>query len=160
MRTVTTLAITALFLTAVSPAVAADIEIVKASDPQGVIDALTQIGYQGAKLEPWESGRPSISVKISGSPTYIDFFDCAKDFTGCQTLVFYYAMDLEKGTTLEEANKWNAEQVTGRVYLDDNNDPTLDYAVSTFDGLPIAVFEDTVKLWDTKVGHVKDFFHF
>lgn len=158
MNVVTLFAAAAGMLAGAAPVGAAD--LVTARDPQGIIDALTAIGYQGAKLAPWDNGRPSISVKISGSPTYIDFFDCAKDMTGCQTLVFYYAMDLEDGTTLEKANDWNAEQVTGRVYLDANKDPTLDYAFSTFAGVPLDVFEENVKLWDTKVGQVKDFFDF
>ena len=50
--------------------------------------------------------------------------------------------------------------LTGRVSLDDNGDPQLDYAVSTFEGISPSVFEQTVKLWDRKIGDMKDYFHF
>jgi hypothetical protein len=153
-----TIAAAALFAAVGTPVMAAD--MVTATDPESVVAALGEIGYQGAKLEPLNNGRPSISVKISGSPTYIDFYDCAEDMTGCRTLLFVYAMDLKDGTTLKKANDWNADQITGRVYLDENGDPTLDYAFSTFDGVTVGVFEENVKLWDTKVGQVKDFFDF
>jgi hypothetical protein len=158
MQTKLLLAAAALSAAIAGPALGAG--MVTASDPQGVVEALTEIGYQGAEVIPLDNGRPSISVKISGSPTYIDFYDCAQDMTGCGTLLFVYAMDLTDGTTLQKANEWNAREITGRVYLDGNGDPTLDYAYSTFGGIPIEVFEQNVKLWDTKVGQVKDFFDF
>jgi hypothetical protein len=142
----------------VAPALAA--ELVTAKDPQSIIDALATAGYQGAKLSKTDTGRSSIEVQISGSPTYIDFYDCAKDMTECYTLLFIYAMDLTDGTTLEKANEWNAYEITGRVSLSRDRDPALDYAFSTFDGVSQSVFAENVKLWDKKVGQVKDFFDF
>jgi hypothetical protein len=107
-----------------------------------------------------DSGRTSISVQISGLKTYIDFYDCADDLTDCYTLLFNVALDLRKGTTMEKANEWNSKQITGRVWLDDNLDPTLDFAFSTFKGVPADTFEQNVKLWDKKIGDLKDFFDF
>ncbi len=141
------------------PALAQD-KLVTAMNPQSVLDGLAAAGYQGAELNKLKSGRSSISVQISGSPTYIDFYDCADDMTDCYTLLFVYAMDLADGTTLEKANEWNATEITGRVSLDSEGDPALDYAFSTYDGVSQTVFERNVKLWDRKVGHVKDFFDF
>jgi hypothetical protein len=140
------------------PTLASD--LVTAKDPRSVIDGLSAAGYQGAEISKTDSGRTSIKVQISGSPTYIDFYDCADDLTECYTLLFIYAMDLTKGTTLEKANEWNAQEITGRVSLDRDRDPALDYAFSTFDGVSQDVFEQNVKLWDKKVGQVKDFFDF
>ncbi|MEO6012385.1 MAG: YbjN domain-containing protein, partial [Devosia sp.] len=124
------------------------------------VAALTSLGYQGGKLTKTKSGRSSIEIQISGSPTYIDFYDCADDFTDCYTLLFLYAMDLKAGTTLEKANEWNSQEITGRVSLDSELDPSIDLSLTTFDGIPTAVFEQNVKLWDKKVGQVKDFFDF
>jgi hypothetical protein len=141
------------------PVLAQD-KLVTAMDPQSVLDGLMAAGYQGAKLDKLKSGRSSISVQISGSPTYIDFYDCADDMTDCYTLLFVYAMDLTDGTTLEKANEWNATEITGRVSLDSENDPALDYAFSTYDGVSQTVFERNLQLWDRKIGQVKDFFDF
>jgi hypothetical protein len=141
-----------------APALAQD--VVTAKDPKSVVDALAAAGYQGATITKSDSGRTSIKVQLSGSPTYIDFYDCAADFTDCYTLLFIYAMDLTDGTTLEKANEWNAQEITGRVSLDRDRDPAIDYAFSTFEGVSQSVFEQNLKLWDKKVGQAKDFFDF
>ncbi|MBI4922535.1 MAG: YbjN domain-containing protein [Devosia nanyangense] len=140
-----------------TPVFAAD--TVSAKDPKGVIEALSQLGYPG-KIEKLESGRTSIAVQISGLKTFIDFYDCADDLTECYTLLFNVALNLNDGTTLEKANEWNTTEITGRVWLDRDRDPTLDFALSTFDGIPMSVFEENMKLWDRKIGDVKDFFDF
>lgn len=132
---------------------------VTARDPQTVLDALAADGYPG-KLSKLDNGRPSIAVKISGLNTYIDFYNCADDMTDCYTLLFSVSLDLDKGTTLDQANKWNSDQITGRVWLDTNNDPTLDFALSTFAGIPEDTFDQNLKLWDSEIGDFKDFFHF
>jgi hypothetical protein len=142
-----------------APAMAQD-KLVTAKDPQSVLDALQAAGYQGAELSKTDSGRSSIKIQISGSPTYIDFYDCANDMTECYTLLFIYAMDLDDGTTLEKANEWNAQEITGRVSLDRDRDPALDHTLSTFEGISQSVFEQNLRLWDRKVGDVKDFFDF
>lgn len=132
---------------------------VTATNPQSVLDALSAAGYVG-KLDKMDSGRTSIAVKVSGLNTFIDFYDCADDLTDCYTLLFNVSLDLKDGTTLDDANKWNSEQITGRVWLDKNNDPTLDFSVSTFKGMSTDTFDQNVKLWDTKIGDFKDAFHF
>lgn len=142
-----------------APALAQD-KLVTAMDPQSIIDALTAAGYQGAELSKTDTGRSSIKVQLSGSPTYIDFYDCANDMTECYTLLFVYAMDLTDGTTLEKANEWNAKEISGRVSLDRDRDPALDYTFSTYQGVSQQVFEQNPKQWDRKVGEVKDFFDF
>ena len=40
------------------------------------------------------------------------------------------------------------------------SDPTLDYAFSTFNGVSEDTFDQNVKLWDKKIGDLKDFFDF
>ena len=153
MKPILALAAAAAMTFAVTPAQA--VETVTARDPQTVVDALAEMGYR-ATLEKLDSGRTSISVPMSGVNTYVDFYDCADDMSDCYTLLF----DLNEGTTLSKANQWNAAEITGRVSLDDNGDPQLDYAVSTFEGIPFPIFEQTVKLWDRKIGQMKDFFDF
>lgn len=132
---------------------------VTAGDPQGVLAALSNLGYPG-KLEKMDSGRTSIAVPISGLKTYIDFYDCDDDLTDCYTLLFSVSLDLRKGTTLDKANEWNSKQITGRVWLDDSKDPTLDFALSTFQGVPVDTFEQNVKLWAKKISDLKEFFNF
>jgi hypothetical protein len=132
---------------------------VTAREPNSVLEELKNLGYPG-KLEKMDSGRTSIAVQISGLKTYIDFYDCADDLTDCYTLLFNVSLDLKKGTTMDKANEWNSKQITGRVWLDDSKDPTLDFSLSTFNGIPTDAFDQNVKLWDKKIGDLKDFFDF
>lgn len=134
-------------------------DLVTATNPQSVLEALSAAGYPG-KFDKLDSGRTSIAVKISGLNTFIDFYDCAEDLTDCYTLLFWVALDLKDGTTFDEANKWNSDRITGRVWLDKNNDPTLDFSLSTYKGVPADTFEQNLKLWDTQIGDFKDAFHF
>ncbi len=150
-------AMAAVMVLAAAPAFAAD--TVSAKDPQSILDALSTLGYPG-KLEKLDSGRASIAVKISGLNTYVDFYDCADDMTECYTLLFNVSLNLNDGTTLEKANEWNSKQITGRVWLNRDRDPTLDFSLTTFDGIPMTVFEQNLKLWDLKIGDLKDFFDF
>src|SRR3569833_1229172 len=125
--------------------------LVSARDPQTVLTALSNLGYP-AKMEKMNSGRTSLAVTISGLKTYVDFYDCADDLTDCYTLLFNVSLDLKKGTTHDKANEWYSKQITGRVWLDDNKDPTLDFAFSTFNGVSTDTFEQNVKLWDKQLG--------
>lgn len=145
----------ALFATA-GTSLAAD---VTARDPQTVLDALAALGYRGT-LEKMDSGRASIAVPISGLNTFIDFYDCNDTMEDCYTLLFVVLLDLKEGATLSKANQWNATEITGRVSLDENGDPQLDYALSTFEGISESVFEQSLKLWDRKIGDMKDYFDF
>lgn len=145
----------AMFATA-GTSLAAD---VTARDPQTVLDALVALGYRGT-LEKMDSGRVSIAVPISGLNTFVDFYDCDDKMEDCYTLLFVVLLDLKEGATLTKANQWNATEITGRVSLDENGDPQLDYALSTFEGISASVFEQALKLWDRKIGDMKDYFDF
>ena len=145
----------AMFATA-GTSLAAD---VTAQNPQTVLDALSTLGFRGT-LEKMESGRTSIAVPISGLNTFIDFYDCDDKMEDCYTLLFVVLLDLKDGATLNKANQWNQTEITGRVSLDENGDPQLDYALSTFEGISASVFEQALKLWDRKIGDMKDYFDF
>jgi hypothetical protein len=134
-------------------------DLITAENPDSVLSALKDAGYPG-KLEKLKSGRTSITVTISGLTTYIDFYDCSDDLSDCYTLLFNVTLDLNDGTNLDKANEWNSKQITGRVWLDDTKDPTLDFSLSTFDGVPVDAFNQNLKLWDKKIGDFKDFFNF
>jgi Putative bacterial sensory transduction regulator len=133
--------------------------LVTAGDPQSVLDELSALGYPG-KLGQLDGGRQSISVRIAGLNTYIDFYDCADDMTNCYTLLLGVDIDLKDGTTPGKVNEWNSKQITGRVYLNDDADPTLDYSISTFDGISTDVFDQNIKLWAQVIDDFKSTFNF
>jgi len=131
--------------------------LITAKDPQTVLDELSNLGYPG-KLGKLDSGRPTISVRIAGYDTYIDFYDCADDMTDCYTLLFSATADMKNGTTLDKANQWNSDKITGRVWLDKDNDPTIDFSLSTYGGVTADVFDQNLKLWADDIDEFKSFF--
>lgn len=139
---------------AAAPTMAADIT---AQDPKTVLDALNQLGYQ-ASLTTAANGVTSIEMKIEGSPTYVDFWNCDDDNTNCRTFMLVYGIDLTDGSTAEKANEWNADTIHGFVYLDKNNDPWLNLTVRTDDGISETVFESIMKIWRTRIGDMRDFY--
>jgi hypothetical protein len=131
--------------------------LVTAEDPQTVLDELSNLGYPG-KLGKLDNGRPTISVRIAGFNTYIDFYDCTDDMTDCYTLLFSATADMKNGTTLEMANKWNSDKITGRVWLNDDKDPTIDLTLSTYSGVSTEVFDQNLKLWADDIDEFKSYF--
>jgi hypothetical protein len=131
--------------------------MVTAEDPQTVLAELSNLGYPG-KLGKLDNGRPTISLRIAGFSTYIDFYDCTDDMTQCYTLLFSATADMKDGTTLELANKWNSDKITGRVWLDDDKDPTIDLSLTTYSGVSAEVFDQTVKLWADDIDEFKSYF--
>jgi hypothetical protein len=148
------LALAGAFAAAAVPALAAD---VTAKDPQSVLDALNQLGYQ-ASMTTSANGTTSIEMKIEGSPTYVDFWNCDDDKKNCMTLMLVYGIDLNDGTTLEKANEWNADTIHGFLYLDKTNDPWLNLTIRTDDGISETLFESIMRIWRTRIGNMRDFF--
>ena len=107
---------------------------------------LQEEGYQ-AKLDVDREGDPKIQSRMSGLNTYVLFYDC-KDGR-CGSLQFSVALDLEAGTTLAVANRFNRDFRYARLYLDQENDPFLqfDFEITHADAQEhiasqIAIWED------------------
>lgn len=132
---------------------------VTARDPQGVLDALTALGYQ-AQLKTDTNGSSNISLTIDGSPSSIYFYNCDEGKANCETLLFAYGMDFDKGVALEKANEWNANTIHGFVFTDDEADPWLNLVVMTGAGISSEVFADYMSIWRARIGAVRDFFDF
>lgn len=148
----------ALTLGMMAPALA-QVDNVTAKDPQTILDALSSIGYRG-ELSTLDSGRASIAVQLQGIETYIDFYDCADDYTDCYTLLFIAILNLNSPTTLSKANEWNSQAVTGKISVGDDGNPQLDFSLSTYEGVTLNVFKENLELWERRVGEMKDFFDF
>ena len=151
----TALLIAASLALATTPVFAAD--LVTAKNPQTVLDALTAAGYPG-KLDKLGGGNPSIGITVAGEKAFIDFYDCADDNTDCLTLLFNVGLHFKNGTTLDKANGWNSKEVTGRVWLNSDLDPIMDFSLTTGDGVSADVFNQNVELFATKIGQLKTYF--
>lgn len=140
---------------AAGPAMAEDIV---ASDPKTVLGALNQLGYQ-ASLTTNANGSSSIEMKVDGSPSYVDFFNCNDDNTSCRSIMLVYGMDLTDGTTPEMANEWNAQTIHGFIYLDKNSDPWLEMTLPIYDGVSNSLFENVMIIWRNRIGDARKYFN-
>jgi hypothetical protein len=100
-----------------------------------------------------------IESSVGGTDITILFFGC-EDNANCKSLLFKVGYDLEDGTTLQVVNAWNAENLFGRAYLDEEQDPWIEMPVNLFEGVTRENFEDTFDWWDVVVGQFEDHINF
>ena len=70
-------------------------------------------------------GDPRIRFEVDGLNAYVNFYDC--DAGRCGSLQLEIGLDLPGGTSLQVANVYNSRYRYGRVLLDDEMDPFLQY---------------------------------
>ena len=77
------------------------------------------------ELRQDRAGDPQIKFVINDLNAYLNFYDCSEG--RCGSLQLQVGLDLEHGTTLQVANVYNSRFRYGRVSLDDEMDPFLQY---------------------------------
>ena len=135
---------------AVTSAPSAD-GLIVASDPQGVVAAMQALGYT-ATLGTDGAGDPTITGDVEGTPFNVYFYGCQNN-ANCLWLIFSTGFDLPNGSTLDAMNQWNQNNLVGQAYLDAEQDPFLNYFVTTTGGLTQENFADVVDWWKVAVGN-------
>ena len=143
---------TTMMLALAAAAPAAKPEMVRAQDPQSLVRALQNGGYQ-AQLGTDKVGDPMITSGASGTTFQIFFYNCA-NHTQCATVQFHSGYHLTAPVTLDAMNQWNTSQRFGRAHLDKENDPILEMDVDLDDGgLSPALFIDNMEFWTSVLGN-------
>jgi hypothetical protein len=125
--------------------------LVRAQDPQSLVRALQNGGYQ-AKLGVDKVGDPMVTSGYSGTTFQIFFYNCT-NHVGCATVQFHSGYDFDKPLPLDTINEWNRSQRFGRAYLDKENDPILEMDLDLDDGgLSPALFIDNIEFWTSVLG--------
>lgn len=124
----------------------AEAQTLDPAQPRQIMAALQDMGYR-ATMSPYKSGRPRIRTSVEGIDYSIAFYSCRDDNTDCGALLFVKGYDLRNGLGFATVNQWNADRLIGRVYLDDENDPFIDYYVDAEFGIPHRTLEDIVEGW-------------
>lgn len=65
----------------------------------------------------------------------------------CTEFLFIAGFDLPDGFPIERINEWNAEQLAGRAFLDEENDPFLDHVVSVSGPGDYGAMREGLYLW-------------
>jgi len=127
-------------------ALPAQAQMVRAQDPDSVVQALQDAGY-AARLGVDKVGDPMITSGVSGTTFQVFFYNCT-DNRDCATVQFHSGYDLQSSIGLERINEWNRSQRFGRAYLDAEDDPILEMDVDLDDGgLSPLLFIDNVEFW-------------
>lgn len=124
---------------------AAHAQMVRAQDPQSVVNALQGAGYK-ATLTKDNTGDPLIQSSSSGSKFAIFFFGCTKN-VDCRTIQFF-AGYTDKKPTLSMMNDWNSKKRFGRAYISDTGSARIEMDVDLDDGgISRLLFEDNLEFW-------------
>lgn len=119
-------------------------EMVRASDPEGIVAVLVNSGYD-ATIDKDELGDPMIRMDLSGRSVRLLFYGCDETtHDNCQSLQFSAGFDREQPWTPDEAIKLSDEYRYMAVRLDDENDPYIHWDVEIGEGIPQSVFLRTV----------------
>lgn len=121
--------------------------LVDASSPQAIAGLMQQAGYR-AVVTTDNVGDPKIESSAAGADFSIYFYDC-ENGQNCLSLQYTSGYDLPDGASLGLINDWNSTKRFGFAYLDNENDPFLNYDVNMSYGVTEQNFLDSLSLWDT-----------
>jgi hypothetical protein len=125
---------------------AAHTQMVRAQDPQSLVNALQAGGY-AAKLGTDKVGDPMITSGVNGTSFQIFFYNCT-DHKECATVTFHSGYDFNTAPPLELMNEWNRGERFGRGYLDKENDPIIEMDLDLDDGgVAPLLFIDNIEFW-------------
>lgn len=134
-------AVAATALTSSAPVLAQnDIEMVTAKNPAEMTVVMMNAGYE-VELTVDGIGDPMIASQVAGMPLRIYFYGCDEETNdGCDTLQLSTGFDRQKPWTRGEALAISESLRFASVRLDDEGDPFISWDIVTGDGIPTAVF--------------------
>lgn len=100
-------------------------------------------------------GDPLVKSAMEGIEYSIIFYGCREN-KDCQFLNFTAGFDLRDGIPIARVNEWNRGKVFGKAYIEDENDPFVQMAVTTVGGLNQENFEDVVDWWRVIISTFKE----
>lgn len=120
---------------------------VSAIKPDGVAEALTNLGYT-AELATDANGDPLINADIGGWQAALLFYECnAKTHDGCQSLQFVANFTAEKKFTAEDAVRFNRNTRFASVSLGKDDAVMMTWDVVTGKGIDFEVFSNSVDMF-------------
>ena len=126
------------------------------ADLDQIAGVLKEEGYQ-AKIDEGD-GQRWIESAMSGYTYIILPFGCDDAGKDCKSVQFYVAFVPANKPTLQEMNKYAAENRFGRVYLDDEGDPIIEMDIDLeAGGMSRALFLDNLAYWDSIMVAFGDF---
>jgi len=104
------------------------------------------IRAQGYEVEIDKPEDQSALVTYGEGKFSLDGYNCTEAGT-CTEFLFGAGYKTDRKVSLEDLNTWNANQLGGRAYLDEENDPWLDHVLSVGDEDDDSAFTEGLILW-------------
>lgn len=120
---------------------------VSAVKPEGVAEALKNLGYT-AELAKDGNGDPLINTEIGGWQAALLFYECnEKTHDGCQSLQFVANFTPEKKFTAEDAVRFNRNTRFASVSLGKDDAVMMTWDMVTGKGIDFEVFSNSVDMF-------------
>ncbi|WP_291440262.1 YbjN domain-containing protein [Desulfovibrio sp.] len=152
MKKILTLALS-LWLTCIfATGAVAGSDIITASDHAKILEIAK--GFGSAELTTTSKGTPIIQGRMD-SIKYAIWFSGCTDGKNCSALQFI-GMWKTENFPMAEVNKWNAQKVYTRTYLDNDLDLTMEMDVFMRYGMTKKNLEEIFDLWKTSLRHISE----
>lgn len=122
---------------------------VDATDPATIMEIAR--GYGSALMESDDAGDPMIVGRIDGTRYVVLFYGCRAG-TACTAIQLLAAWENPGHLTHQDVNAWNQNKWIGRAYLDEENDPILDFVINLDGGVSVRNLDDSFEWWKLALG--------
>jgi len=119
-----------------------------------VVKWLQDAGYK-AQLYPLKNGGNAVASASDGYTWKIYMYDCKGD--RCGSMQFSMGLSTKGAFNAAKMNQWSKDNRWARAYVDDVNDPWLEYDVDLTPGGTYELLNDEFATWRMTVKHFHDF---
>lgn len=129
-----------------NPALAANV----VADLDRIAQTMERAGYQPEQGS--SDGERYIKAKLDQYEFLVLPFGCDDTQRNCRSAQFFISFDPERSPSLEAMNAYSRENRWGRIYLDKEGDPALEFDLDLEEGsMSEALFLDNLAYWETVV---------
>lgn len=120
--------------------------LIDATNPQAVFEVAR--GFGSAELTADNDGDPKITGRMEGIRYSVYFYGCRQN-KGCKTVQFSASWSAPGKFNLDQVNDYNRQKRFGKVYLDKDGDPVIQFDVNLQNGVSRGNLEETFDWWKT-----------
>jgi len=126
----------------------------------GMVERIREIasGHGSTEVDKLDDGSPRIKGRIDGIRYQILFYGCEKNGSKCQNIQLYAGWSLAEGEKIDltAINGWNRDYRYGKAYLDDENDPAIEYDISLEGGVSRENLDESLETWSEVISAFED----
>lgn len=103
------------------------------------------------------AGDVMLTSRLEGISFDVYFYGCGKNVP-CDSIQFSAGFDMPNGLTPAQINEWNRDRRYGKVYVDDQGDPYIEYDINLDgDGVGAKNFDTSLEIWHSLINDFRTF---